>query len=159
MKNYMKGSQKKQKILQVAAIENGTVLDHLPGEKVLKILEMLSLDAGHTVTLGINLGSKKRRKKGIIKISGRAITETEMNKIAILAPDATVNIIESYAVVKKKKCMLKDIEPNTIRCNNPNCITNHEEVVTRFYIIEKQPLKIQCYFCERSMDGKEINFL
>lgn len=150
---------KKQKILQVAAIENGTVLDHLPSDKVLKILEMLSLDAGHTVTLGINLESKKRKKKGIIKISGRAITEKEMNKIAILAPDATTNFIENYAVVKKKKCMLRDIEPNIIRCNNPNCITNHEEVVTKFYIIEKQPLKIQCYFCERSFNEKEINFL
>ncbi len=150
---------KAKKILEVAAIENGTVLDHLPSEKVLKILEILALQRDNRITLGINLESKKQGKKGIIKIEGRDLLEEEMNKIAILAPEVTINHIKDYSVIKKKKIVLREIEPNTLRCNNPNCITNSEPVLTKFHILEKKPLKLRCYFCERSIEKEEMIFL
>ncbi len=146
-------------MLEVAAIENGTVLDHLPSEKVLKIVEILALHRESRITLGMNLKSKKQGKKGIIKIEGRDLTEEEMNKIAILAPEVTVNQIKNYDVIKKKKIVLREIEPNTLRCSNPNCITNAEPVSTKFHILDKNPLKVRCYFCERSIEKEEMIFL
>ena len=150
---------KTKKVLEVAAIEDGTVLDHLPSEKVLKIVEILALHQESRITLGMNLESKKQGKKGIIKIEGRDLTEEEMNKIAILAPEVTVNQITNYEVIKKKKIVLREIEPNTLRCNNPNCITNAESVATKFHILDKKPLKVRCYFCERSIEKEEMIFL
>ncbi len=82
-----------------------------------------------------------------------------MNKIAIIAPDATVNSIENYDVVKKKKIVLRNIEPNTLICTNPSCITNAEKTVTQFHLVEKNPLKIQCFYCERILEKNEIKFL
>src|SRR3989338_5540232 len=149
---------KTKKVLEVAAIEDGTVLDHLPSEKVLKIVEILALHQESRITLGMNLESKKQGKKGIIKIEGRDLTEEEMNKIAILAPEVTVNHIKNYDVIKKKKIVLREIEPGTLRCNNPNCITNAEPVSTKFHIIEKKPLKVRCYFCELSIEKEEMIF-
>ncbi|MBI5073436.1 aspartate carbamoyltransferase regulatory subunit [Candidatus Woesearchaeota archaeon] len=149
----------KLQTLEVSAIEHGTVLDHLPSEKVMKIAGMLGFHTDCCVTIGLNLTSKKHQKKGIIKIAGRDLEEAELNKIAILAPHVTVNTIEGFLVTKKKKIVLRGIEPDTIRCMNPNCITNHQSVITKFHIIEKTPLKIRCYYCERSMEEKEIEFL
>lgn len=151
--------REEKKILEVAAIEDGTVLDHLPSEKVIKLVEILALEKENRVTLGMNLESKKMGRKGIIKIEGRDLTEEEMNKIAILAPEVTVNSIKSYAVIKKKKVMLQEIEPDTLRCNNPNCITNAEAIATKFHILEKKHLKVRCYFCERSIEKEEMVFL
>lgn len=150
---------KAKKVLEVAAIENGTVLDHLPSEKVLKIVEILALHRESRITLGMNLESKKLGKKGIIKIEGRDLAEEEMNKIAILAPEVTINHIKKYEVIKKKKIVLREIEPRTLKCNNPNCITNAEPVSTKFSICEKKPLKVRCYFCERSIEKEEMIFL
>ncbi|MEK6867241.1 MAG: aspartate carbamoyltransferase regulatory subunit [Nanoarchaeota archaeon] len=150
---------KKQKMLGVAAIEHGTVIDHIPSDKVMKLVEMLLLDNTHRITIGLNLESKKKGRKGIIKISGRKLTEAEMNKVAILAPDATVNNIEDYEVTKKRKIMLHDIEPNTLRCNNPNCITNNEQTETKFQIVTKSPLRVRCFFCERTAEENELKFL
>lgn len=149
----------KQKTQEVAAIENGTVLDHLPGDKVLKILELLTLDKEHQVTIGLNLESKKMPKKGLIKIAGKKLTSTERNKIAIIAPEATLNTIEKYRVTKKETLSLTKIEPQTILCNNPNCMTNHEPTITKFHIVEQEPLRIQCHFCERTIEKQEIQFL
>ncbi len=149
----------KQKTQEVAAIENGTVLDHLPSDKVLKILELLALDKEHRVTIGLYLESKKMFQKGLIKIAGKKLTITELNKIAIIAPEATVNTIEKYRVTKKETLQLLQIEPNTLRCNNPNCMTNHESTITKFHIIETDPLRIQCHFCERTVEKQEIQFI
>lgn len=148
----------KMQTLEVSAIEEGTVIDHLPSEKVLKIVAALDVDRDNCVTIGLNLQSKKKEKKGIIKIAGRELQEAELNKIAVLAPEVTVNTIKGYVVVKKKKIVLRNIEPNTISCPNPNCITNHQNIPTKYIIVEKQPLKLRCYFCERSLNDDEINF-
>jgi aspartate carbamoyltransferase regulatory subunit len=148
-----------KRTLEVAAIKEGTVIDHIPGDKVLKMLAALNINNNHQITIGVNLESKKQKKKGIIKIAGRKMTETELNKIAVLAPDATINTIIDYEVTKKKNVELFGIEPDTIQCNNPNCITNHEQVQRKFRILEKEPLKILCHFCERTIEKEEIQFI
>jgi aspartate carbamoyltransferase regulatory subunit len=151
--------KKDNKIRKVAAIREGTVLDHLPSNKVLKLLSLLMMESKNPITIGMNLRSNKQQQKGIIKVGGRALTEKEYNKIAILAPEATVNRIEEYEVVEKRKIELRGIESATIRCNNPGCITNYEPVSQRFKLIDKKPLKIRCHYCERMMDKEEIEFL
>jgi aspartate carbamoyltransferase regulatory subunit len=95
-------------------------------------------------------------KKGIIKVGGRNITEQEANKIALLAPHASVAIIKNYEVVKKFKLKLSKDVYNTIECNNPKCITNMEKSPTKFTIISQDPTKVRCNYCERTMLEEEI---
>lgn len=146
----------KNKTLEVSAIEQGTVIDHLPNEKVLQILKLLKPSEEHMITIGINLKSKSTGTKGIIKLSNKILDEKERNIIAILAPNATLNVIKDYQVVEKKLIELRGIEPNIITCNNPNCITNHEKMTTKFSIKIKTPLEIRCGYCERSILEEEI---
>lgn len=146
----------KNTTLEVSAIKNGTVIDHLPSERVLQILKLLKHDKEHTITVGINLKSKSTETKGIIKLSNKNLNEKECNMVAILAPKATLNVIEDYRVVEKKMIELRNIEPNIITCNNPNCITNYEKMTTRFSIKTKTPLQIQCKYCERVIQEQEV---
>ena len=91
-----------QKELKVSALENGTVLDHIPAENVYKALEILDLkDIESQITIGINLVSKQHGKKGIIKIADKFFEDDELNKLSLIAPDATVNVIRDFKVVEK----------------------------------------------------------
>ena len=149
----------KSTTLQVSALKNGAVIDHLPSDKVFKILELLNITEKNTITAGINLKSKTMGTKGIIKISDKYLNERELNKIAILAPYATLNIIKEYQVIEKKKIELKGIEENVIKCNNAHCITNHEHIATKFNFSREQPLQIQCKYCERTIKEHEISVM
>ena len=145
-----------KKMRMVSALECGTVIDHLPGEAVLKLLSALRLDKEQMVSVGINFKSKTLTQKGFIKLNERYLNEEELNKVAIIAPDATLNVIENYDVVEKKKIELRRIENGLICCNNPKCITNHENIFTQFTIVHKDPLTLRCHYCERSVKNKEI---
>lgn len=145
--------------LEVSALQNGTVLDHLPSEKVLKLLTLLNVADDRTVTVGMNLKSKTLARKGVIKLSERHLDEKELNKVAILAPEATLNMIQNYKVIQKKKIELRGIEEGIIRCNNPHCITNHETIFTRFLIMAKTPLALRCFYCERMVKEQEIHLM
>ena len=141
--------------LKISAIEEGTVIDHIPTDATFKVVEILDLE-NHSgiVSIATNLQSKRIGKKGIIKVGGKSLTQEEVNKIAIVAPDATVNLIKNYEVKEKVKVKTPDVIDNVVKCSNPVCITNNEQVATRFYVVKKDPLKIKCHYCERSM-GKE----
>jgi len=76
-----------RKELVVSALENGTVLDHIPAENVYKALEILNLKGiENQITIGINLASKAQGKKGIIKIEDKFFEDDELNKLALIAP-------------------------------------------------------------------------
>lgn len=142
---------------KVDKIRNGTVIDHIPHGKALKAIYLLGLDkeTDRVITVGINLESKKFGYKDVIKIENKELSSEEVNKIALLATTATLNIIEDYEIVKKMKVTVPQVITGIIRCSNPRCITNHEEVKTRFYLKNEEPLKIQCHYCERSMESEE----
>ncbi|AEH24438.1 aspartate carbamoyltransferase regulatory subunit [Pyrococcus yayanosii] len=144
--------------LKVSAIREGTVIDHISAGKGLKVIEILGLGRlnGGAVLLAMNVPSKKLGRKDIVKVEGRFLSEEEVNKIALIAPSATVNIIRDYKVVEKFKVEVPDVIEGILRCANPNCITNHEYVTTKFYVINKEPLKVRCYYCERTMEEDEI---
>ena len=148
-----------KKELTVSAIDEGTVIDHIPAQATFKVVEILNLDNhSNVVSIATNLQSKILGKKGIIKVGGKSLTQEEVNKIAIVAPDATVNIIKNFNVKEKIKVKTPDVIDNVVKCSNPVCITNNESIRTKFYVLRKDPLKIKCHYCERAMgkDGIEI---
>ena len=127
-----------RKELVVSALENGTVLDHIPAENVYKALDILNLKGIESqITLGINLTSKVHGKKGIIKIADKFFEDDELNKLALIAPNATVNVIRDFQVVEKKKLEMPKEVIGIARCRNPKCVTNHQPITTRFATVEK----------------------
>lgn len=146
----MTGENKKE--LVVSAIDNGTVIDHIPAGEVYKVVKILNLDEYQDeVLIGTNLTSKKYGTKGIIKVKNKFFEEKEVNKIALIAPNATLIVIRNYEVVEKRKLDIPDRVKNIVKCINPNCITNIEDIETDFRIVEKEPLKLQCHYCEKTM--------
>lgn len=146
-----------KKELKVAALENGTVIDHIPSDKLFKVVEILKLsDMDKSITIGNNLISKRIGKKGIIKIADTFIEEEEINKIAIIAPKAKINIIRNYEVTDKHEVELPDELHGIIKCNNPKCITNNEPMQTVFYIQDKDAVRVKCKYCEQVTNREDI---
>lgn len=140
-----------EKNLSVAAIENGTVIDHIRKGGALKVLRLLKLDDhDKTVTLGLNLPSKTLGYKDLIKIEGRTLTAAEASEVAIFAPEASINIISNFKVVKKFKVELPQMIEKWMRCPNSRCITNHESIVTKFAVLKRgNNVELKCYYCEK----------
>jgi len=136
--------------LKVSAIKEGTVIDHIPAEKLFNVINILRLDKIDTlITFGTNFESKSQGKKAIIKIANKFFEGDEINKIALVSPDANLNIIKNYKVVEKKKVIVPDIIEGIVKCVNPKCITNNETVRTRFSVIDKKSIKLKCHYCEK----------
>ena len=149
-----------KKELKVSAIQTGTVIDHIPAKDLFSVIKILKLEnCKEPITFGTNLESKKIGKKAIIKIANRFFKKEEINKIALIAPNANLNIIKDYKVVEKKKVELPDQIEGIVKCYNPNCITNHEEAITKFTIISCFPLQLKCRYCEKITDGNHIEIL
>lgn len=159
------GGNKMKKItknlLAVSPIENGTVIDHIPAGKSLKILNVLNLPNGEKIMLGVNFSSKKLGKKDIIKVDKKIFSQNELNRIALLAPDSTINIVKNSKVIKKYNLKLQKDILGIIKCPNPKCISYLEPhtLVSKFYVIQEKPLTIKCHFCEREYQEEEINTL
>ena len=148
-----------RKELQVSAIENGTVIDHIPTKSVFQVVKILGLEnCKEQILFGTNLESKKYGKKGIIKVSNRFFKADEINKIALVAPTATLIVIKNFSVVEKKKVEIPDGVEKIVKCFNPNCITNNEDISTMFTVIDKKDLKLRCHYCEKITARKNIAF-
>jgi len=146
-----------KKELTISAIKDGTVIDHIPSNVTLKVIDILDLKGIRSmISIAANLSSKNMGKKGIVKIGGKYLTQEEVDKIAIVAPHATVNIIKNYKVMEKLKVTLPRVINKIIKCSNPNCITNAEKTETKFYVLTNSPLKVKCHYCERDMNKEDI---
>jgi len=149
-----------KKELQVSAIENGTVIDHIPAEYLFQVINILGLDNfKNAVTFGNNLESDKLGKKAIIKISEKFFQDEEINKISLIAPHAKLNIIKNYKVVEKKIVESPNKVVGIAKCMNPKCITNVEAVTTRFNVINDSPITLKCHYCEKITDHKNIRII
>ena len=138
---------------RVFAIANGTVIDHIHAGMALKVVEMLKLEEfNQVVTVGMNLESKKMVRKDIVKIENKNLSKEELNKIALIAPRATINIIEEQKVKEKFRVAVPDFIENLIKCPNPKCISRNEPVTSKFYKIREKPVTIKCHYCERSFN-------
>ena len=149
------GTMKRE--LKVSAIKNGTVIDHITPGKAFEVVRILGLeDFESVVSLAINVSGGKSAKKDIIKIENRALSKEEVDKISLIAPNATVNIIKGYDVKSKQKVEIPDVISGILSCTNKNCITHYEEVKTKFLLENKNPLRIRCYYCERVLNEANI---
>ncbi|MDR0844152.1 MAG: aspartate carbamoyltransferase regulatory subunit [Tannerella sp.] len=143
--------------LQVAALENGTAIDHIPPEQLFKVASLLELDKmNNQITIGNNFQSKKMERKGVIKIADKFFKEDEINRIALVAPNVVLNVIRGYQVVEKKRVSLPNRLEGLVKCNNPKCITNNEPMVSRFDVIDLEKVTIKCAYCERRINKEDI---
>ena len=149
---------KTPKELKVKPIKNGTVIDHITSNRALSVLKILELpNEKTTVTVAMNVLSSEMGSKDIVKIEGRELAPKEVDKIALIAPSATINIIRDYEIVEKSKVRLLDKINDILKCPNPNCITNTDEPVQiKFFVTGKKPVVLRCYYCERIMEEDEI---
>ncbi len=146
--------------LKVSAIENGTVIDHIPAKSVFQVVRILGLEnCTEQILFGTNLESKKYGRKGIVKVANLFFESDDINKIALAAPSATLIVIRDYQVVEKKKVEIPDQINNFVKCVNPNCITNHENIPTKFHVIDKVDIKMQCNYCEKVTDKNNMVFI
>lgn len=150
----------KDKKMEVSAIENGTVIDHIPANVLFKVITILNLDKiDKQITFGTNLISKKLGKKAIIKLSDTFFIDKEINKIALVAPQAKLNIIRGFTVVEKKVVEVPEEIVGIAKCMNPKCITNNERITTRFYVVSKTQVKLKCHYCEKITDKDHIEIV
>jgi len=150
----------KKRELNVSALENGTVIDHIPQGHVLQVMNILNLeDFNDQIYFGANLDSKKYGKKGLIKVSNRFFESAEINKIALVAPTATLIEIRDFEVVNKTGVSIPDEVNEIAKCINPKCITNNEYVPTKFTVIDKEDIKLKCHYCEKITKKENVTFL
>ena len=145
--------------LRVSKIKDGTVIDHITAGHALDVLKILRItdNVKGVVTVGMNVPSKTLGLKDMVKIEGRELKSEEVDKIALLAPHASINIIRNYEVVDKQVVRLPDIIREAVKCANPACISNSKEPVkSTFYVDNKEPLRLRCHYCGYIMEKKDI---
>jgi aspartate carbamoyltransferase regulatory subunit len=148
------------KQLSVSAIKEGTVIDHIPSGSLFKVISILGLDKLNTlVTFGNSFESKQLGKKGIIKVSEVFFCTEDINKIALVAPSAKLNIIRNFEVVEKVKVEIPDKVYGIIKCVNPKCITNHQTVMTKFKVISKDKVQLKCLYCEKITSRENLDII
>ena len=142
-----------KKKMKVPPIKNGTVIDHIPGGQALNVLRILQINTkiGKTVDVVMNVKSKKMDRKDIVKVEDRELKPEEVDKIALIAPNATISIIKDKEVIDKHKVHLPKTIEGIIRCANPNCISNVEKepIKSKFITVSENPPSFRCFYCER----------
>lgn len=156
----MSSNDKKKLKLKVSAIKEGTVIDHIPAQFLFKVIAILGLDKiENQITFGTNLESGKLGSKAIIKVTDKFFEDDEINKIALIAPHAKLNIIRDYEVVEKKVVEIPKEIIGIVKCFNPKCITNNETITTRFKVVRTSPIALQCRYCEKHTVGEQIKMV
>lgn len=144
----------------VAAIQNGTVIDHIPADKTYQVVSLLKLEELTTqVTIGYNYHSKKLGRKGIIKVEDKFFTDEEISRLSVVAPNIVLNIIHDYEVVEKKTVTTPDELKGIVKCNNPKCITNNEPMSTLFHVTDKEHGTLKCHYCEKEQDINKVELI
>ena len=149
-----------KKEMLVAAIENGTVIDHIPADRTFQVVSLLGLKNAKTpVTVGYNYPSEKVKIKGIIKVSDKLFTDDEISRLSVVAPKVVLNIIHDYEVVEKKTVETPDELRGIVKCNNPVCITNNEPMTTIFHIVDKERGICKCHYCDKEQDISKVELV
>lgn len=144
----------------VAAIENGTVIDHIPTDKTFHVMNLLGLSSlPSPVTIGFNYPSTKVGKKGIIKISDKFFSDDEISRLSVVAPNVVLSIIHEYEVVEKKTVETPDELRGIVKCNNPKCITNNEPMSTIFHVVDKSRGVLRCHYCDKEQDINKVEII
>ncbi len=145
--------------LKVDPIKSGTVIDHITAGKALVIADVLNLNPPENLMMiGVNLHSRKMGAKDILKIENRRLTEDEMNSIALISPTATIIAIKDFVVVEKRHPAIPDTISDKLICPNPNCVTNVEQIPTRFEVVDRDPVSVRCHYCEKKYAIQDVQF-
>ena len=147
--------------LIVRRIRDGTVIDHIDAGKSFKVLEALDIDGkdGSVITIALNVPSGKTKKKDIIKVENRFLKNDDTNKLAVIAPSATVNIIKNFKLVEKRRVSLPNEIEHIFRCSNPDCITNSAEYIESVMdVVDKTGLVLRCRYCSRILDVNKLQY-
>ncbi|RLG40001.1 MAG: aspartate carbamoyltransferase regulatory subunit [Thermoproteota archaeon] len=154
----MTGSEGDEHLI-VRKIEAGTVIDHIPAGRALDVLRILGITGkeGYIVAVVMNVPSRKLGKKDMVKIEWVELSQEQVDRIAIVAPSATINLIRNWKVVEKRPVELEDKLINILKCPNPNCITNSagEHIKTSFTVKRRVPLVVACDYCGYRMGREE----
>lgn len=147
------------KELRVSKIKNGTVIDHIRGGYALDVIKILGITGKEkkVMTIAINVPSKRFGVKDIVKIEGKALDSQEVNRIALVAPHASINIVHDYVVVEKLEVKLPQIMEGIVKCVNPCCISNSDEpVISKFYLKTEEPLLLKCHYCGVTLEQSDV---
>lgn len=147
--------------LIVRRIKEGTVIDHIDEGRGIKVLNALGIDGtdGSLITIALNVPSGKFKKKDIIKVENRFLQDDDTNKLAVIAPKATVNIIKNFKLVEKRRVSLPNEIERIFRCSNPDCITNsHEHIESIMDVVDKDVLVLKCRYCGRILDVNRLKY-
>lgn len=146
--------------LAVAALRHGTVIDRIPSNMLFNAVRILDLEnTTHALTIGNNLSSAHLGTKGIIKVADVEFPEETLNRIALIAPNAKINVIRNYEVVEKRRVSLPEQIVGIVKCANPKCITNNEPMATRFDVTDRKDVTIRCCYCGQSVKANKANIL
>lgn len=150
-----------QSELLVRRIREGTVIDHIDEGKGLQVLAALRIDGkdGSLITIALNVPSGKFKKKDIIKVENRFLKDDDTNKIAVIAPKATINMVKDYKLVEKRRVSLPNEIDRIFRCSNPDCITNStEHIESVMDVIDKDGSVLKCRYCSRVLDVNRLKY-
>ena len=150
-----------QSDLIVRRIKDGTVIDHINEGKGLQVLQALDIDGrrGNVITIALNMPSGKLKKKDMIKVEGRFLEDDDTNKLAVIAPSSTVNIIKDYKLVEKRRVSLPNEIDRIFRCSNPDCVTNsNERIESIMDVMDKETLILKSRYCSRLLDVSKIKY-
>lgn len=148
-----------EKTLRVSKIRNGTVIDHITNGHALDVVKILGITGrtGGVVTVAMNIPSKKLEAKDMVKVEGRELKSEEVDKIALLAPHATINIIRNYKAVEKQRVKLPSVIREIVKCANPACVSNSDEPIQpTFYVEHQEPLRLKCHYCGYIMEKQDV---
>lgn len=140
------------KEFKVMPIKNGTAIDHITPGMALIVLKILGITGTQEsiVSVAMNVPSGKCKQKDIVKVEDRELDPHEINKVALIAPSATFNIIRNFNVKKKHKVELPDVIEGIVKCENPNCISNKSEPISpKCIVVSKSPITLKCAYCDR----------
>jgi len=150
-----------QSELLVRRIKEGTVIDHIDEGKGLQVLSALRIDGkdGSLITIALNVPSGKFKKKDIIKVENKFLKDDDTNKLAVIVPNATINIIKNYKLVEKRRVALPNEIDRIFRCSNPDCITNSTEYIESVMdVIDKEESVLKCRYCGRILDVNQLEY-
>ncbi len=145
--------------LHVSKIKDGTVIDHINSGYALDVVKILGITGreNRVMTIAVNVPSKRLKAKDIVKIEGLALSPRELNRIALVAPHATINIIRNYSVVEKVEVKLPKTIEGIVKCINPSCISNSSEPAkAKFHVETEEPLVLRCHYCGYILEKSDV---
>ena len=146
--------------LRIVKIHDGTVIDHIRAGKALEVLKILGItgETGNVVSLAMNISSGKIEKKDIVKVEHRFLKDEEVPRIALVAPEATINLIENGKLINKYCVELPETLTDIMRCPNPRCVSNKERepILSKYQVISRKPIQLKCLYCWTIVEEQHI---